>query len=168
MLIVFVESNPLSPPPRPSPIGALDDDFGSDGAPARGGLLSSSDDDGSGGGSDDDDDDDDASLPSASASDSDAPELDIERKSRLLDARRAADEDAAAAEAREAGAPRGEHGERVPLPVRDDGGDDPKTVRRRIAEVGRVLENFKALGEEGVPRSAYMEVVRQKREGGGW
>lgn len=131
-----------------TPSGSSSSDDGDDGARP---LLSS--DDGESG-SDDNESDDAAS----SASDSSASSHDLERKSRKLDARRAADEAAAAAEAREAGAPTGADGERVPLPERSDD-DDPKTLRRRIAEVGRVLDAFKALGEAGVPRSAYVDVV---------
>jgi ribosomal RNA methyltransferase Nop2 len=130
----------------------MDDDF-SDGAAAAGGLLSSSEEE-EGGGSDGGD------GAASSGSDSDAAaELPIERKSRKLDAKRARDEVAAAAEAKEQGAPTGADNERVPLPT-PDAGDDPRAVKRRIAVIGRVLEDFKSLGATGTPRAAYVDQVR--------
>lgn len=132
----------------------MDDDF-ADGGAAAGGLLSSSEDEGDGGDG------------AASGSDShggtgsDASELPIERKSRKLDAKRARDEVDAAAEAREQGAPTGADDERVPLPV-PAAGDDPRSVKRRIAVIGRVLEDFKSLGAIGTPRAAYVDQARDQ------
>ena len=105
----------------------------------------------------------------------------LERKSAKLDARRARDARAAAEEAREQGLPSGADDERVALvPVSapafasdDDDGeggrqqhehqpDEPRVLRRRIAEVARVLENFSKLAEKGRSRSDYMERVRER------
>ena len=149
----------------------------------RGGELLSSDDDGESGSDDEEESDDDEeeeeeeASPSSSSSDSEEEEEDaphandasfaaLERKSAKLDACRARDAQAAAEEAREQGLPSGADDERVALlPVasslseeekQQHQPDEPRVLRRRIAEVARVLENFSKLAERGRSRSDYM------------
>ena len=150
------------------------------GVKQRGELLESDDDE-----SDDDDGDESEEEEEASSSDSDGDDGEdqgthandasfaaLERKSAKLDARRARDAQAAAEEAREQGLPSGADDERVALlPVaaarasEEEGRqphqpDEPRVLRRRIAEVARVLDNFSKLAEKGRSRSDYMERVR--------
>ena len=141
--------------------GAMGDDFDSDSAPAPalGNLL---DDD-----SDEEEEeegeegDGDGASPSSTDSD-DPPELDIEAASRRLDAKAAVEAAGAAAEtadiaagARARAAAPADDAARVPLPTPGEA-DDPKTVRRRIAEVARVLDDFAALAHPAHPRAAYV------------
>lgn len=153
------------------------------GVKRRGELLSddddgdeSGDDSGDETGSEDDDDDGSGEEASSSSDDegthaNDASFAALERKSAKLDAQRARDAEAAAEEAREQGLPTGADEERVSfLPVISEEGeegegqqhhqpDEPRVLRRRIAEVARVLENFSKLAEKGRSRSDYMERV---------
>jgi ribosomal RNA methyltransferase Nop2 len=143
------------------------DDFDSDGdagaaPPALGNLL---DDDSSDEEEGEEDEEDGDASPTTSDSDDDSgapPELDIEAASRRLDARAAAEAATAAAEtdaiaagARARAAAPADDAARVPLPTPGEA-DDPKTVRRRIAEVARVLDDFAALSHPATPRAAYL------------
>ena len=154
-----------------------DEDEGEQGVKKRRGeqLLSDDDDDESGSEDDDDDDDEEEEASSSDSEEedegthaNDASFAALERKSAKLDARRARDSKDAAQEAKEQGLPSGADDERVALlPVVEEGEgedrsqpDEPRVLRRRIAEVARVLESFSKLAEKGRSRSDYMERVR--------
>eukprot|EP00850_Spirogloea_muscicola_P005472 SM000025S08367 [mRNA] locus=s25:378749:383155:+ [translate_table: standard] len=85
--------------------------------------------------------------------------MDVERKARKLDAQRARDE----ADAEEELQTSILQGETFRLPTPEEAEEEAKgpphlpTIQRRIKEVVRVLSNFAALREEGVPRKSYAQ-----------